>query len=454
MNLLFTFIKYLNPGWQFNLLPYSKTFSSCCILNKEDEAVDKRYATLSAQLADAGFMHWNKGVLLQSSQADIEYLESLEKPTLNDEYIFIRKYGGIVWTTYALVLRLLAFKNPLKEVKSFLKTSNIRKVNLFKEPLTYDGYGTFQSKLFTEEPLVAIIIPTLNRYTYLKNVLQDLEKQTYKNVEVIIVDQSDDFNVSFYEKYQLNIQLVRQKEQKLWTARNKAITATTAEYLLFFDDDSRVHSNWVAEHLKCIDYFDADISAGVSMSVAGGKVPENYSYFRWADQFDSGNALVKREVFEKIGLFDEQFNGMRMGDGEFGIRAYLHGLRSISNHKAQRIHLKAESGGLRDISGWDSFRPKKMFEPKPVPSVIFLYYKYFPATLARYAILKGMLLSNVSYKYKGSSKMLSLSILLSVIKAPLLYIQFRLSKKVAKRMLQKKEIEMLNTEGLQQKCNS
>jgi glycosyltransferase involved in cell wall biosynthesis len=446
--LLFTFIKYLNPGWQYNLLPYSTRFSSCCILNKGDVPIDKRYATLSAQLADAGFMLWNKGALLQSSQADIEYLESLEKPTLNDEYIFIRKYGGFVWTTYALALRLLALKNPLKELKSYLKTRNIRKVNLFKEPITYSEYEIFQSELVSKEPLVAVIIPTLNRYTYLKDVLHDLEKQAYKNIEVIIVDQSDDLNASFYENYQLNIRLVRQKEQKLWTARNKAITTTNAEYLLFFDDDSRVYQNWVTEHLKCIDYFDADISAGVSISVVGGKVPENYSYFRWADQFDSGNALVKRSVFEKIGLFDEQFNGMRMGDGEFGIRSYLHGLRSISNHKAQRIHLKADSGGLRDMSGWDGFRPKRTFAPKPVPSVTFLYYKYFSSTLARHVILKGMLLSNVSYKYKGSSKMLGLSILLSVIKLPLLYIQLRCSKRIANRMLQKNGIKMLNEESI------
>jgi glycosyltransferase involved in cell wall biosynthesis len=452
--LLFTFIKYLNPGWQYNLLPYSKTFSSCCILNNGDVAIDKRYATLSAQLADAGFMLWNKGVLLQSSQSDIEYLESLNKPTLNDEYIFIRKYGGVVWTTYALVLRLLALKNPFNEVRNYFNTRNIRKVKLYKESITYKDYESFQSEIVRKEPLVAVIIPTLNRYTYLKDVLDDLEKQTYKNIEVIIVDQSDDFNTSFYENYQLNIRLVRQKEQKLWTARNKAITATNAEYLLFFDDDSRVQPSWVTEHLKCIDYFDADISAGVSISVVGGKVPENYGYFRWADQFDSGNALVKRAVFEKIGLFDEQFNCMRMGDGEFGIRAYLHGLKSISNHKAQRIHLKADSGGLRDISGWDSFRPKKMFEPKPIPSVTFLYYKYFSATLAQHAILKGMLLSNVSYKYKGSSKMLTLSLLLSAIKAPLLYIQFRCSKKVAKCMIQKNGIKMLNTGRLRQECNT
>jgi glycosyltransferase involved in cell wall biosynthesis len=432
---LFSFIKYLNSGWQFNLLPHCEKFPSCCVRGNDNVVVDDRYTTLSAQLADVGFLLWNKGALLQSSLQDISYLKSLDKPTLRDEYIFIRKYGGIVWATYALMIRLFSLRNPFKELSNYIATRGVQKVNLFTEPVAYKDYQSFSSKLVADAPLVAVIIPTLNRYNYLKDVLSDLEKQTYKNIEVIIVDQSSNFDASFYRNYQLNIRLYQQSERKLWTARNKAITITDADYLLFFDDDSRVEPAWIEEHLKCLDYFKADISAGVSKSVTGSKIPENYNYFRWADQFDSGNALVKRIVFEKIGLFDEQFNGMRMGDGEFGIRAYLHGFRSISNYKAARVHLKAASGGLRDMSGWDGFRTKKMFDPKPIPSVTYLYYKYFPETLAQHTILKGILLSNVSYKYKGSSTMLALSMLLSIIKAPILYLQYKSSKMLAMKML-------------------
>jgi hypothetical protein len=32
---------------------------------------------------------------------------------------------------------------------------------------------------------------------------------------------------------------------------------------------------------------------------SGGKIPESYSYFRWADQFDSGNAMVKEVCLKK-----------------------------------------------------------------------------------------------------------------------------------------------------------
>ena len=145
--------------------------------------------------------------------------------------------------------------------------------------------------------------------------------------------------------------------------------------------------------------------------------------------------MIKRNVMEKIGMFDEQFNGQRMGDGEFGLRAYLSGSRSISNPKAYRIHLKVATGGLREMTGWDAFRPKKWLAPKPVPSVIYLYKKYFPPPLYRNALIIGYMLSNVSYKQKKDSRMLLISVFLTLIKGPVLLLQFWRSNIIAKRML-------------------
>jgi len=155
--------------------------------------------------------------------------------------------------------------------------------------------------------------------------------------------------------------------------------------------------------------------------------------------------MVRREVFRKIGLFDEQFNGMRMGDGEFGYRAYTNGFKSISNYKAPRVHLKVSEGGLREMGSWDGFRPTKWFAPKPVPSVLYLYRKYLTKELYRHAVWLGIMLSNVSYKQKGKSSMLVLSMLLTVIKSPLLCVQYLRAAAIAKKMLQNGyEPEFLN----------
>lgn len=436
--MLFSFIKYSQPSWQFNLIPQSnRQFASCYITEEKcpEELIDKRYQSRTAQLADAGYQLWNRGMLLKSTKEEVEKLHRLKDIPLTDEYIFLRKYWGTFWATFAFAMRIFSFKNPFKETKAFLATRKIKRVNPYTSPVQYKDYDAFQSSLIASQPLVTVIVPTLNRYNYLKDVLHDLEKQCYKNFEVIIIDQSDDFQEDFYKEFNLNFKIIRQKEKLLWTARNKAIKASSADYLLFFDDDSRVEPDWIIQHLKCIDYFGADISAGVSLAQVGQKISESYSFFRWADQFDSGNALIKKNVMKSLGMFDEQFNGQRMGDAEFGYRAYMSGIQSISNSKAHRLHLKVSEGGLREMGSWDGFRPKKWFAPKPIPSVVYLYKKYLPSALYKKAIFIGIMLSNVPYKHKRSSNMLFLSVFLTLVKAPVIYIQYHRSYSIAKKML-------------------
>jgi glycosyltransferase involved in cell wall biosynthesis len=437
----FKFIRYTQPGWQFNIKPKNISHSSClyhpellplkCLHLEADGA----YETASAQYADIGYRAWNKGHLTWIDKETEEKIEALPTPSLQDEYTFIFKYWGKPWAVFALLQRLFALHNPVEEINAFSKASPVKRINPYADPIQRNDYVDYNSGLVASQPFVAVIIPTLNRYVYLKDVLEDLEKQDYKNFEVIVVDQSNPFDKNFYNQFSLRLNVIHQKERLLWTARNNAVKATNADYLLFFDDDSRVDKDWITQHLKCLDYFNADISAGVSLAKVGMKISQSYNYFRWADQFDSGNAMVTRHVFKTIGLFDEQFNKQRMGDGEFGIRAYLNGYRSISNPYASRVHLKVPAGGLREMGSWDGFRPKKWFAPKPIPSVVYLYKKYYPKKLYRSAIFIGIILSNVSYKNKGSNKMLALSVALTIVKAPLLAIQFYNSRSKAKAML-------------------
>lgn len=440
----FSFIKYTQPGWQFNLLPDKDLpFSSCYYHPQWSPAervqleADEAFETETARNADIGYRAWNKGELKWIDKSIAKKIRALPPPSLKDEYTFVFKYWGKPWAVFALLQRIVSFHNPFKEITAFKKASAKKRINPFAEPIKREDYHNFTSALVHEQRLVAVIIPTLNRYPYLKDVLEDLEKQDYKNFEVIIVDQSNPFNADFYKSFDLQLNVIHQQERLLWTARNNAVKATKAEYLLFFDDDSRVETDWISQHMKCLDYFNCDISAGVSLAKVGMKIPQSYNYFRWADQFDSGNALVKRKLFTTIGLFDEQYNRQRMGDGEFGTRAYLNGFRSISNPHAARIHLKVSDGGLREMGSWDGFRPKKWFAPKPIPSVVFLYKKYYPKQLYRGVMLLGIMLSNVSYRNKGSNKMLVLSIILTVIKSPLLLIQFMRAKNIANEMLRK-----------------
>ena len=441
----FTFLKDINPIWYYNLYPENASSFSTYYLNpeyvkisKEGEGLyekDERYSNETAKLLDIGYQLWNKGELLFTDNAEYPKLILEEKLSLKDNYIFVRKYFKSHRVYYFLLKNLLRFSNPFKEFKALKETKKVKKADLIKPHCEYRDYEKFDSKLTASLPLVSIIIPTLNRYKYLKDVIEDLEKQDYENIEIVIIDQTDDPDKKFYDNFKINLKVIFQKGKGQWLSRNEAVRNCKGDYLLFFDDDSRVDKDWVYQHLKSLDYFKADISAGVSLSTTGDSIPENYSFFRWADQFDSGNAMVKREVFLKTGMFDRQFDKQRMGDGEFGMRAFLAGFRSISNPMAKRIHLKIGTGGLRELGSWDAFRPKNFFAPRPIPSVLYYYRKYFPVSYVMNALILGMYPSLIPYKWKSKKYLYPLSALAAVFIFPLLLIQLGISWSRSSKML-------------------
>ena len=256
-------------------------------------------------LWDASFQALNKGIINKNAnfncKLDVEY-------STEDIYRFIRKYYKHIWLIYVLIIRIVFKRKPLQEIKYYFLSRDAKQEHLFQPIFHYDDFDSFSPNI-DNNSLISIIIPTLNRYDALSSLLIDLEAQKYNKFEVIIIDQSDDYNEQFYEDFNLDINLIRQKEKALWKARNRGIIESKTDLLVFLDDDSRIENDWIYQHIKCTYYFHADISAGISISKVGSKVPENYSFFRLADQLDTGNVLIHRKVFKKCGLFDLQFEG-------------------------------------------------------------------------------------------------------------------------------------------------
>ena len=429
--MLFSFLKYLQPTHYFTLFNKNgeliyPLFSALSETDFENLELDSGYFSEIAKKYDISYQALEKGYI-----GCAQKITTIEKIPVADEYHFVKKYFSTFWYVYTFIIRLLTLHNPIKEVSGFLRSIRVKRYNLSNKLFIHKKWNSFESSLIKKSRKVSVVIPTLNRYEYLKDVLKDLESQDYKNFDVIVIDQSEPFQKKFYEVFDLDIKLVYQEEKALWLARNIAVEISDADYLLFFDDDSRVDPDWISSHFKCLEFFNADISSGVSISLVGAKVPEDYTYFKHSSQLDTGNVMIKREVFKKIGLFDRQYEKQRMGDGEFGLRAYLYGFVNISNPKAKRLHLKVGTGGLRQMGSWDGFRPKKWFSPRPIPSVLYQFRMYYGVKMTFYLLLRSVPLSLIPYKYKSDKKMIAFSYLSLVVIWPLILIQVLISWKRA-----------------------
>jgi len=398
---MFEFIKYIQPTNYYRLV--SSMPQSILLDTISNNELLLHYKDADSSVIDRLYYLLQSGEIPVASQSR----NALQDKTIyntHDNYVFIRRYFSLSQLIYVFFLRLMCLKNPVLEFWCFFYSMlRVKRVKLVRKACA--DWNSFQSQLLQQNPFVSVIIPTLNRYTYLKDVLSDLENQNFKNFEVIIVDQSEPVDFDFYNNWNLNIRLVQQQEKALWLARNSAIEISCGEYILLFDDDSRVEKDWISNHLKCLDFFRCQISAGTTQTIVGGGLGSKDKYFHLSDVFDTGNALVHKSVFTNVGLFDRQFEKERMGDAEFGLRALLGGCSIIANPYSNRIHLKVETGGLRQMGSWDALRPKSLFSPRPIPSVLYLIRKYFGNKEAVFYLLKNIPQSYMPYKFKKNKYM-------------------------------------------------
>lgn len=107
----------------------------------------------------------------------------------------------------------------------------------------------------------SFIVPVYNTEKYLKKCLNSLVKQTFKDFEIIIVndgstDQSFKIINNFKQKYS-NIKLINQENQGLSIARNNGVKKALGEYLIFVDSDDYVELDLLKQVDKNIG--DADV---------------------------------------------------------------------------------------------------------------------------------------------------------------------------------------------------
>ena len=99
---------------------------------------------------------------------------------------------------------------------------------------------------------ISVIIPVYNSEKYLKKCLDSLLNQTFKNFEIICVnDGSVDNSLKILEEYKLKdnrIVLINSKNEGPGSARNKALDVAKGRYIIFVDSD-----DWVDE--KCLEIF-------------------------------------------------------------------------------------------------------------------------------------------------------------------------------------------------------
>lgn len=112
-------------------------------------------------------------------------------------------------------------------------------------------------------PTLSIVIPTLNEEKFLPRLLADLEKQTYKNFEVIHVDgYSEDQTCKKAAAFKplLHITTIQVKKRNVSHQRNTGGKLAAGKWVVFMDADNQVKKSFIAQLLRRLEeYPDTDI---------------------------------------------------------------------------------------------------------------------------------------------------------------------------------------------------
>ena len=110
-------------------------------------------------------------------------------------------------------------------------------------------------------PLVSVLIPCYNAEKYIGETLESVFRQTWQNIEVVIVDDgSEDNSVREVERFRAeNLTLIRQPNAGAAAARNLAYRKATGDYLQFLDADDIISPEKIASqiarltsHARCV----------------------------------------------------------------------------------------------------------------------------------------------------------------------------------------------------------
>lgn len=243
--------------------------------------------------------------------------------------------------------------------------------------------------------IVSVIIPCYNYGDLLPKTIDSVISQTYKNIEIIIINDgsTDDTEqvAKGYSNKHKNIFYHKQKNLGIVKTRNKGISLATGHYLIQLDADDWIDSNYIekavdiAEKNKVdIVYSDVTIFGRENKTV---QYPEHNIEILKYQNYIHISALVKKTLFSSSN-YDEALENLGYEDWDFSLGACLSGKtakkmigpvlhykkhqQSQSRSDISSSHRRAIKARIYILEKYQREYPKDM---KPLESIIHLFIK-------------------------------------------------------------------------------
>jgi glycosyltransferase involved in cell wall biosynthesis len=217
------------------------------------------------------------------------------------------------------------------------------------------------------EALVSVIIPCYNDYKYINEAIRSINNQTYKNVEIIIIDDGSDLQTKEVLKniFQENLTIIYQKNLGPSAARNNGIKSAKGDFILTLDADDYFEPIFVEKAINCLE---KNRKAGLiscwikiltdekiveMFKPAGGDLKTLIQL----NGASAGSVLFRKKCWQETGGYDEQ---MTKGyeDWEFNLSVVKAGWDIIIiedflfNYRRKKVSRNSEANKLHKYELW------------------------------------------------------------------------------------------------------
>lgn len=209
-------------------------------------------------------------------------------------------------------------------------------------------------------PTVTVVMPAYNAEKYLAQSIESVLAQSFDDLELFIIDDGSCDNTAeianSYCQQDSRVKLFSQDNHGVSTSRNKGICLNNSKFVAFIDADDKWFSDKLAVHLN---HFNQEAHLGISFArveflspdgttgqIASGRLnqlqPQHFLYEN--PTITTSNLVVRREVFQEIGYFDQSMSYAE--DLDFILRVICSGKWKINGIDQVLMGYRTTEGGL------------------------------------------------------------------------------------------------------------
>ena len=221
------------------------------------------------------------------------------------------------------------------------------------------------------KPVASIIIVNWNGLAHLPECLDSLSAQTFRDFEVIMVDNgSEDDSVSFVRKHYSWVKVIPLPQNTGFaTGNNRGFEHAVGDYIVTLNNDTRTEPDWLENLVRVADEYqhagmiasrictfsNPDMIDSIGMGICrDGMSRGRFRNRHWSD-LDLKNveeilfpsacaALYKRKMLEETGFFDDDFFAFAE-DSDLGLRGRLAGWDALAATQAVVYHKYSQTTG-------------------------------------------------------------------------------------------------------------